>query len=113
MIREHTKAETAVSVQPIRLALTPDRQLVIDWDDGQSRRYAIEQLRANCPCAACEAQRRGSSSAQPLGSVDPELTIRYMDAVGNYAYRILFSDGHETGIFTLDLLRRLGSLADR
>jgi DUF971 family protein len=34
-----------------------------------------------------------------------------MDPVGNYAYRILFSDGHETGIFTLDLLRRLGSLA--
>jgi len=31
-----------------------------------------------------------------------------MDPVGNYAYRILFSDGHDTGIFTLELLRELG-----
>jgi DUF971 family protein len=32
-----------------------------------------------------------------------------MDPVGSYAYRILFSDGHDTGIFTLDLLRALGT----
>jgi len=31
-----------------------------------------------------------------------------MDPVGNYAYRILFSDGHETGIYPLELLRGLG-----
>jgi DUF971 family protein len=31
-----------------------------------------------------------------------------MTPVGNYAYKILFSDGHDTGIYTLDLLRELG-----
>ena len=94
--------------QPTRLALIPDRQLVIDWDDGLRRVYSVDELRANCPCATCQAQRsdRTSSSRQP--TIEPDLTIRHMDPVGNYAYRILFSDGHETGIYTLELLRELG-----
>jgi DUF971 family protein len=36
------------------------------------------------------------------------VTIRQMTPVGNYAYSIHFSDGHSTGIYTLDLLRSLG-----
>lgn len=99
-------------MQPTRLALTSDRELVIDWDDGQSRRYAIDELRANCPCAACQGHGpKPSPSLRP--AIEPGLTIRYMDPVGNYAYRILFSDGHDTGIYTLDFLRRLGAPADK
>jgi DUF971 family protein len=100
----------AVSAQPTRLALTADRELVIDWDDGRSRRYTIDQLRGACPCATCQSQR--SDPSAPSLAIEPGLTIRYMDPVGNYAYRILFSDGHETGIYTLDLLRGLGVSAD-
>lgn len=37
------------------------------------------------------------------------LTISGMQPVGNYAYSIQFSDGHNTGIFALDLLKSLGS----
>jgi DUF971 family protein len=37
------------------------------------------------------------------------LTILGMRPVGNYAYSISFSDGHDTGIFTLELLRSLGT----
>jgi len=48
-----------------------------------------------------------------LPPAEPEITIRHMDPVGNYAYRILFSDGHDTGIFTLELLRELGSQSSR
>ncbi len=101
-----------MSAQPTRLALTPNRELVIDWDDGQCRRYAIDELRANCPCATCQAQRSHPASASPLPAIEPDLTIRHMDPVGNYAYRILFSDGHETGIYTLELLQRLGVPAE-
>ena len=36
------------------------------------------------------------------------LRIRKMGPVGNYAYSIEFSDGHDTGIFTLDYLHELG-----
>jgi len=94
--------------QPIRLLLTSNRELAIDWDDGQRRVYAIDALRQACPCATCRAQRSDPSSSSPLPPVERGLTIRHMDPVGNYAYRILFSDGHDTGIFTLELLRELG-----
>ncbi len=43
-------------------------------------------------------------------SVDPGLAIRQVEPVGNYAYRSLFSDGHETGIYMLELLRKLGKV---
>jgi len=95
--------------QPTQLVLSSNRELVIDWDDGERRVYAIDALRRSCPCATCQAQRSDPSSPSPLPPVEPGLTIRHMDPVGNYAYRILFSDGHDTGIFTLDLLRELGT----
>jgi len=98
-----------MNLHPTRLSLTPNHELTIDWDDGQSRVYAIDELRASCPCATCRAQRSDPSSLSPLPPVEPGLTIRQMDPVGNYAYRILFSDGHDTGIFTLELLRELGT----
>jgi DUF971 family protein len=40
------------------------------------------------------------------------LRIAAMQPVGNYAYSIDFSDGHDTGIYTLELLRRLGRTTD-
>jgi len=74
--------------------------LVIEWSDGQTRRYDPTELRAACPCAGCAA-----GQGEPSGG---DLTVTGMQPVGNYAYRIEFSDGHATGIFPLALLRRLG-----
>jgi DUF971 family protein len=102
-----------MNAQPTRLSLVSERELAIDWDDGERRVYAIDALRRSCPCATCQAQRPDPSPPSPLPPVEPGLTIRHMDPVGNYAYRILFSDGHETGIFTLELLRELGAQASR
>lgn len=93
-------------IHPIQLGLTREGELIIDWEDGQRRRYSVGELRTHCPCAGCQGHGVGTPAAPP--PVEPGLTIRQMDPVGNYAYRILFSDGHETGIYTLELLRRLG-----
>ena len=93
---------------PTRLFLTPDGQLGIDWSDGLRRLYAVGELRLNCPCAMCQTQRSdpsGSTSVQ----ADPEIAIASMDPVGSYGYKIRFSDGHDTGIFTIELLRKLGT----
>jgi DUF971 family protein len=73
----------------------------------------VRTLRDRCPCASCREKR----SAQPdraelLPVLRPEetrpLRIAAMRPVGNYAYSIQFSDGHDTGIYTLALLRELG-----
>jgi DUF971 family protein len=89
------------SSQPVGLSLRAGK-LVIEWSDGRLLEYAPAELRAACPCATC-------ASGPPESRNPPtDLSLTAMQPVGNYAYRIEFSDGHATGIFPLDLLRRLG-----
>ena len=101
--------------QPTALSLLPEGSLQITWSDQQRRVYTVKQLRDACPCATCREKRTAAESEPaPLFAVlKPEearpLKIEGMKPVGNYAYGIAFSDGHDTGIFTLDLLRQLGT----
>ena len=67
-------------------------------------------------CATLAPAPRAARNAPPpaplLPVLKPEearpLKVLGMQPVGNYAYSIEFSDGHDTGIYTFDLLRRLG-----
>lgn len=102
--------------QPTKLARSGDRSLTIDWNDGTRREYTIHELRDACPCASCREKR---SAPPPASNLLPVLSaaearplqIANMEPVGNYAYSIAFSDGHDTGIYTLELLRQLGQEA--
>lgn len=97
---------------PTGLSLSPDNRLLIEWSDGQRRTYSIRELRDACPCATCREKR--SQPVDPfalpvLKQVQTEpLSIATMEPLGNYAYAIRFSDGHDTGIFSFDLLGQLG-----
>jgi DUF971 family protein len=101
-----------MNVQPTKLELAAPDRLRIAWSDGQVREYAVRELRDNCPCATCREVR----NAAPAPTLFPIVTdadirplrIAAMKPVGNYAYSIDFSDGHNTGIYTLESLRELG-----
>lgn len=98
---------------PTKLELLEGNQLLIVWSDGQHRQYAFRELRDRCPCATCREKR---NAPQPMLRVlsDAEaqpLRILGMQPVGNYAYSINFSDGHDTGIYSFELLRELGTAA--
>lgn len=101
---------------PTALKLTDDHQLLITWSDEVTKAYRVRELRDACPCATCR-EKRIAPPADPfalplLSKVDLEpLRIQGMKPVGNYAYTISFSDGHDTGIFTFELLRELGKEA--
>jgi DUF971 family protein len=101
-----------MDVQPIKLELSPQGGLVMTWSDGQRREYTVRELRDACPCATCR-EKREAAEPPPLlpilsaAELQP-LTIREMEPVGSYAYKIAFSDGHDTGIYTLERLRELG-----
>lgn len=104
-----------MNVIPTKLERLSDRELAIHWSDGQKRRYDVKDLRGACPCATCREKRKREQDQPAMLPVltDAELqplTIRGMKPVGNYAYAITFSDGHDTGIFTLELLRQLGTV---
>jgi DUF971 family protein len=94
---------------PTSLALESPGRLLIEWSDGRRRRYDVAELRRACPCATCETEHaRAERTGQPRREPQAGLTIRQMKPVGNYAYKIAFSDGHDTGIYRFELLRRLG-----
>jgi len=101
--------------RPTKLELVPDGTLRIAWSDGQVRRYTPRDLRDRCPCATCREKRSQPAPATLLPILSAAETrppaIEGMRPVGNYAYGIAFSDGHDTGIFTLELLRECGELA--
>jgi len=98
---------------PTNIQLTDDRRIQIDWSDGERRLYTFRELRDACPCATCKEkqQKPAASTLLPvLSAAEAQpLTIRGMKPLGNYAYSIAFSDGHDTGIYTFDLLRELGT----
>jgi DUF971 family protein len=88
-------------------------RLRITWNDGQVRDYPVRELRDKCPCATCREKRNAPPRPATLLPIitDAEarpLRIVAMKPVGNYAYSIEFSDGHNTGIYTLESLRELG-----
>jgi len=103
---------------PVPLSITrrqaePGRPPVIEiaWSDGATAAYTPRLLRDACPCATCREQR-GASQPKPLLLVlAPQetvpLAVTGMSPVGQYAYSIEFSDGHSSGIYTLDYLREL------
>jgi DUF971 family protein len=102
-----------VKIYPTKLELDADGQLRIHWSDGQVRVYSAGQLRDGCPCATCrEKRKKEAESPTQLRILTLEetvpLSIHSMKPVGNYAYSIAFSDGHDTGIYALELLRTLG-----
>ncbi len=102
-----------MDIYPTKLDRVGERELKIEWSDGQQRLYKVGQLREHCPCATCREKR---SAPKPPTTMLPVLSaeetrplrIEKMRPVGTYAYSIAFSDGHDTGIFTFDLLRALG-----
>jgi DUF971 family protein len=111
MIYEGTDAMT--NVHPTALRLADNNSLLIEWSDGQRRRYSFGQLRKHCPCATCRAERDEDArppNSLPILSAPSSGPVRVdgMKPVGTYAYSIEFSDGHNTGIYTFELLRQLG-----
>lgn len=97
---------------PAKLDLKKDRGLAIEWLDGTSNYYPIAYLRRMSPSADMKQLRTDmaknpltvlparAASSGPIVATDAEL-------VGNYAIKIVFSDGHQTGIFSWEYLREI------
>ena len=99
-----------VAAHPTKIELAGDDRLRIDWSDGERREYRFGELRERCPCATCREKRAKPAELLPVLSAAEARPIKVLEMkpVGNYAYSIAFSDGHDTGIFTFELLRELG-----
>ncbi|MEW6166433.1 MAG: DUF971 domain-containing protein [Pseudomonadota bacterium] len=81
------------------------RVLEVAWPDGTRFELPCEYLRVYSP----SAELRGHGLPEPmLVGGKREVGIARIDPVGRYAVKLVFDDGHDTGIYTWDLLRELG-----
>jgi DUF971 family protein len=96
----------AKQVWPIELVINrAERILKIAFDDGKSFELPAEYLRTQSPSA--EVQGHSESQRQTVGG-KRDVAITGAEPVGNYAVRLQFSDGHDTGLFSWSYLHELG-----
>ena len=86
--------------EEIRLSNSRD-SLFVKFDNGYETTLSAELLRVESPSAEVQGHGIGQKIT-PAGKA--KVTISALEAVGNYAIRISFSDGHDTGLFSWDIL---------
>ena len=100
-----------MSNDPEHIAISKSKGIKIDWKDGHHSDYGLTYLRDKCPCATCT----GATARLPAS---PRRTTRSrcssrrskmlgVEPVGNYAIRINWSDGHNSGIYSFDHFREI------
>ena len=102
------------ALTPTHLDLNREKGLTVEWSDGTSSFYDVKYLRKMSP-SADQRELREQMARNPLtvlpasaaNSGDAPLTAVRAELVGNYAVRIVFSDGHDTGLYSWDYLRRI------
>jgi DUF971 family protein len=100
-------------IKPQRIRRDGEETLLIEWSDGVTGRVSWQTLRTQCPCATCREER--AKPADPFRILsDRELRAGpprpvAMTPVGHYAYKIVWNDGHDSGIFTIENLRELST----
>jgi len=82
------------------------RVLEISFSDGASFRIPFELMRVYSPSAEVQGHGEGQ---EVLQTGKRTVTLQSLEPVGNYAVQPVFSDGHDTGIFSWDYLYHLGA----
>ena len=86
-------------------------ELAIQWNDGTESYFDLEFLRRACPCAACggEPDVLGNIARPNVSYAPRSFELTGFDIVGGYALQPRWHDGHNTGIYSFQYLRRLAS----
>ena len=93
-----------IDIQPI------GQELAIKWDDGSESFLTMEVLRRRCPCAGCQGERDvlGNLYKNPERPLPPAaFQLLRLENVGGYGIQPVWADGHASGIYAFDYLRKL------
>lgn len=99
------KTMSTTVLEPKDMAWIDKGVLGIEWNDGHQGVYPVLYLRQHCPCAACTDEWTGELRVKPEG-IPLLIRVEDIEAVGRYALRFTWSDGHDTGIYSFSFLRR-------
>jgi len=84
-------------------------ELALRWPGGEENYLSLETVRRHCPCAACCGE---PGLTRPIPGVEMKLSqesfrLKGMQRVGGYAIQPTWEDGHGTGIYSWEYLRKI------
>ena len=102
-----------MTIKPENIVIM-DVNLAIKWSDGSESFLSNKQLRGLCPCSNCSGETDVFGNV--YGCQDNENNhnkkyhIKGYLNIGHYAIRIVWGDGHNTGIYSFDFLKSLNGI---
>lgn len=92
---------------PEKIEIREKKLLFITWQDGGITQIRLVNLRRACPCALCNADRESQGPDYiPLYN-DDEITITNIKVMGYYGINVEWKDGHNTGIYEFNHLKKI------
>ena len=91
---------------PSKIGPLNEPQILIEWNDGRKSNFLPKTLRAACPCAACVNELTGNRMIK-LEDIREDIRAIAIQPIGRYALHIIWNDGHSTGLYGFELLRKL------
>lgn len=88
-------------------------EIAIVWDDGSESYIPLERVRRRCPCAACAGEKDvlgREYRGPPVQYTEKSFQLTQFQNVGGYAVSFLWADGHHTGIYSYEYLKKLGEI---
>lgn len=95
---------------PVQIRKTENNSLSVKWNDESVSEIPLTKLRDECPCVNCKGESVIFESYIPIKSpfkAAGYYEIDKIETVGNYAVSVKWKDGHDTGIYSWDILRKL------
>jgi DUF971 family protein len=93
-------------IQPVQIIEESDSELSIKWSDDSEASYKAADLRRACPCASCRDEWTGEKILD-ASNIPDDINFGHISIVGRYALNFHFSDGHDTGIYSFEYLRKV------
>jgi DUF971 family protein len=106
----------AVTPKKVRVKKTEGTGVEISWKDGHQSAWSFAWLRNACPCATCHEEREKTGRLPGEAKPQEQTPLRMYEApakplevtpVGKYALKFKWNDGHESGIYSWEYLRRV------
>ena len=95
-------------IEPTQIIEESENRVSIKWSDEGESSYTAVNLRRSCPCASCVHEWTGQKILKD-DNIPEDLSFAHISIVGRYALNFHFSDGHDTGIFSFNYLRKLSA----
>lgn len=95
---------------PAQFRKKNEEEVFLKWDDGKEFILPMRYLRDRCPCASCSGETVlwREYKPSPLQVLTPgKYNLKGAEVVGGYALALTWVDGHNTGLYAFDYLRRL------